>query len=417
MEPQERLGLARLTKMAFEGVDLRPLRNELISECHHAQDADGMFMDLSVIDQLYGNQEMGLRWQAKALERQRVFSTNRRGTDQPKVLVLAEPSHVGGNTPIEFLLQNSDFEVITYYPNLDGDVDLLPDHDVAFCAVPTDSHQADAFFSRVQMLTDIARTRAVNLPRGRVNLDRDALAGIFSYVNGLRLPKTQRVERLDLVPAVCNEVELSLLRSVGTYPFIIRPVGSHAGAGLEKVETPDALRRYLARQGALEFFVSEYVDYASEDGNFRKHRIVFVKGRAFPCHMAISDQWDLWYLNAHMDASAAKRAEEAAWMNGFDDSFVLRHKEALEALTDGIGLDYFGIDCAEDRDGNLVVFEADNALIVHDMDSSAVFPYKSFHMQRIFTAFESMLIASCRDCGVARASKTLSTVTAALAKH
>ena len=55
------------------------------------------------------------------------------------------------------------------------------------------------------------------------------------------------------------------------------------------------------------------------------------------------------------------------------------------------GLDYFGIDCAEDRSGNLVMFEADNALIVHDMDSPQVFPYKAPRMREVFTAFTDMI--------------------------
>lgn len=392
MEPQKRLGLARLTKMAFDGVDLRPLRNELISQTQTNQDADGVYMDLSVIDQLYGNQDMGLEWQAKALARQRVFSTNRRkDRSQPRVLVFAQPSHVGGNTPVEFLLQSSDFEILTYYPNLQGGADVLPDHDMAFCAVPTDSAQAPAFYERVRLLTEAARTNCVNLPHGTVDLERDSLAQIFPFVKGLRMPRTQRVSREDLVFAVCNQSERELLSELGTYPFIIRPVGSHAGAGLEKVDTPQALVSYLAEQESLDFFVSEFVNYASLDGAFRKYRIVFVNGRAFPCHMAIANQWDLWYLNAHMESSADKRAEEAAFMDGFDRGFANRHATAFEALTTGIGLDYFGIDCAEDQDGNLVVFEADNALIVHDMDSSEIFPYKGPHMQRIFAAFEDML--------------------------
>lgn len=394
MEPQERLGLARLTKMAFDGVDLMPLRAELLTKMEQGAEADGIFMDLSVIDQLYGNQEMGLAWQAKALARQRMFSTNRRGKLQPKVLVFAEPSHVGGNTPIEFLLQSSDFEIITYYPKMDSERDEpLPEHDVAFCAVPTDSAQADAFFAKVRQLTQATGTQVVNLPAGPVDLERDALTEIFPYVRGLKFPKTERVDRDTLVAAVCNGFETQVLAQVGSYPYIIRPVGSHAGAGLAKVDTPEALVQYLAGQEALNFFVSEYVDYASFDGSFRKYRIVFVNGQAFPCHMAIADQWDLWYLNAQMEQSEAKRAEEVHFMARFERDFAKRHKEAFEALMSGVGLDYFGIDCAEDRDGNLVVFEADNALIVHDMDSEAVFPYKAAHMQEIFAAFDSMLRA------------------------
>jgi hypothetical protein len=38
-----------------------------------------------------------------------------------------------------------------------------------------------------------------------------------------------------------------------------------------------------------------------------------------------------------------------------------------------------------------VVFEADNALIVHDMDPHEVFPYKKPQMQKVFSAFAGMI--------------------------
>ncbi len=395
MEPQERLGLARLTKMAFDGIDLMPLRAELLSRTEQEEYTDGLFMDLSVIDQLYGNAEMGLAWQAKALSNSRLYATNRRTNAQPKLLVFAEASHVGGNTPIEFLLETSDFEIITYYPDLTpGAPNTLPEHDVAFCAVPTDSAVAQPFFDTVRALTAESGVPTFNLPDGPVDLDRDALVEIFPYVRGLRFPTTKRISRDELIGALIAESEPEIFAGVGDYPCIIRPVGSHAGLGLEKVDDRNALVDYLTRQAATEFFVSEFVDYATlGDGQFRKYRIVFVNGRAFPCHMAIADQWDVWYLNAKMDEHPEKRAEEALWMAEFDSDFATRHRHAFEALTTGVGLNYFGIDCAEDRDGNLVVFEADNALIVHDMDSDTVFPYKSKHMHRIFDAFEGMLRA------------------------
>ena len=39
----------------------------------------------------------------------------------------------------------------------------------------------------------------------------------------------------------------------------------------------------------------------------------------------------------------------------------------------------------------LLVFEADNALIIHDMDPPDVFPYKSATVRRLFAAFQTMI--------------------------
>ena len=96
-------------------------------------------------------------------------------------------------------------------------------------------------------------------------------------------------------------------------------------------------------------------------------------------------------MNAGMDTASEKRGEEQHFMERFDTDFGLRHRETLVEMARSVGLDYFGIDCAESLTGELVVFEADNALIVHDMDSTSVFPYKRQQMQKIFAAFVSML--------------------------
>ena len=56
-----------------------------------------------------------------------------------------------------------------------------------------------------------------------------------------------------------------------------------------------------------------------------------------------------------------------------------------------MALDYFTIDCAETRDGALLIFEADNTAVVHNMDPATVFPYKGPQMRRIFEAFAAML--------------------------
>ena len=78
-------------------------------------------------------------------------------------------------------------------------------------------------------------------------------------------------------------------------------------------------------------------------------------------------------------------------MEGFDADFAVRHADAFSALHRRIGLDYFGIDCAELPDGRLLLFEADVAMIVHDLDPEELFPYKKPAMHRLFAAFQAEL--------------------------
>ena len=71
-------------------------------------------------------------------------------------------------------------------------------------------------------------------------------------------------------------------------------------------------------------------------------------------------------------------------------------RHALDEMSRRVGLDYFIVDCAENQNGELLVFEADNTAVVHNMDPPAVFPYKPPQMRKIFAAFTAMLSRHAR---------------------
>jgi glutathione synthase/RimK-type ligase-like ATP-grasp enzyme len=173
--------------------------------------------------------------------------------------------------------------------------------------------------------------------------------------------------------------------------LIARPIGSHAGQSLEKIETPVDLLDYLSRVIGDTFYISRFVDYRSEDGQFRKYRIVLIDGAPYICHMAISSHWMVHYLNAGMDESAEKRHAEAECMANFELQFARKHAKALAEIGKRIGLSYVGIDCAEAPNGDLLVFEVDNAMVVHSMDPEDRYAYKKPIMQKLFRAFRTML--------------------------
>lgn len=159
--------------------------------------------------------------------------------------------------------------------------------------------------------------------------------------------------------------------------------------------TADGIKLDNGNRAALEpadsFYLAPFIDYSGPDGMFRKYRIVLIEGLPYICHLAISSHWMVHYLNAGMDDSADKRAEEARAMAAFDTGFALRHAAALADIDRRIGLPYLGIDCAETQDGKLLIFEVDNAMVVHAMDDPARYPYKRPTMDKVFAAFAAML--------------------------
>ena len=399
----ERIGLARLTKAAEAGHDLRPLWRRLIARLLDGSIEAGEGLDLSVIAQLLGDKEAGLAIQQTILASHQLFrSPCAARPPRLRVLALAAATDIGSNTPIEFLLERNGIELTTLYvlPET-GWPDWLPPHDVAM-VVAAGSDDCRAALDKITGAAPNWPRPLLNAPERIGRLDRDSLRGLLDGVEGLEVPKTASVTREQLVKLSCSALSLSDVVSGFAFPLIIRPRGSHAGKGLAKIDDVDAMRNYLGEHGQDSFFVSLFVDYRSEDGLFRKYRIVLIDGQPYACHLAVADRWDIWYMNAQMAASASKRREEEAFMQTFDTGFAQRHRAALSGLAKRIGLDYFTIDCAETREGSLLIFEADNTAIVHDMDPPDIFPYKVPQMRKVFDAFAAMLHRRAgRACEVA----------------
>jgi hypothetical protein len=266
----------------------------------------------------------------------------------------------------------------------------LPDHDVAI-VVASDSEECRDALCTIDRAAARWPRPLLNPPRRVGNLDRDKLHRLLCGIEGLDIPATFSMTRQQLSDVSRSKLSLSEISAGLEFPVIIRPRGSHAGVGLAKLDDCNAIDGYLGERPEQDFFVSRFVDYASEDRLFRKYRLAFVEGRPYACHMAIADRWDIWYLNAGMSDNAEKRLEEATFMRTFDVEFARRHRTALTDMADRIGLDYFTIDCAENKRGELLVFEADNTAVVHNMDSPELFPYKPPQMRVIFEAFAAML--------------------------
>jgi hypothetical protein len=394
----DRIGFAKLTRMAFDGVDLHPLWRSLMGQVADGTAEAGVALDLSLIAQLLGEKQTGLLIQAEALAFHRLYRSPC-STAQPglRVLALAAAIDMGGNTPIEFLLEESGIELLTFYviPGV-GLPSPLPDHDVAI-VIASDSDECRDALDIIDRAAARWPQPMLNPPRLVCNLDRDKLHRLLDGIEGLDIPATVCVTSAQLSDVAQSGLSLADIAAELQFPVIVRPRGSHAGVGLAKVDDRAAITRYLAERPEQKFFVSRFVDYANEDGLFRKYRVVFVDGRPYACHMAIAERWDIWYLNAGMSDSAAKRLEEETFMRTFDIGFARRHATALVGMAARIGLDYFTIDCAENKRGELLIFEADNTAVVHNMDSPELFPYKPPQMRKIFEAFAAMLYGRARQ--------------------
>lgn len=273
----------------------------------------------------------------------------------------------------------------------------LPPFDCVFIAIAEDVRHAGALAAADAWAACLAAP-VINSGARIAAVSRDGAARLLADLPEAVVPAQHLLTRAAL--------HRPALPAGLAFPLLIRPRGAHAGQGLARVADGPELTAYLADGGLGDlFYVAPFVDFRSADGQWRKYRVIFVDGRPFPFHLAVHDDWAIWYYNAGMDRDAGKRAEEARFLEDITAAFPPRAMTALAALAERVGLDYFGLDCALMPDGRLLVFEVETGMIVHDTDPADLYPYKKRCVPRIFRAVEAML-----DARIAQARAGLSPV-------
>jgi hypothetical protein len=386
------IGMHKIVSLIYAGADVAPMWNELTQRIRtDATDAAAMF-DLATILQTLGRADDARQMFRSAVELKQDFCVVHGNGQGPRLLAFVTQGDFMANTPLDFLLVDSDCVLWLHYVDAETiELGDLPAHDVAFMAIGESTENASVLARMQTLLADFDGPIMNNDPGLVSRLTRDGVSAMLAGEPSILSPNTYRVPREDLVAVGSGAKQLYKCAPGLTFPLVVRPISTHAGHGMERIADPSGLSAWLETQPAPEIYVAPFIDFRGADGLYNKQRIVFIQGKAFASHMALSEHWIVHYLSAGMAESPAKRAVEQAWMENFDTDFAIRHKDSFDALYRRIGLDYFGIDCAELPDGRLLVFELDVAMVVHNMDSPATYPYKQVAMRKLFDAFVDSL--------------------------
>jgi hypothetical protein len=312
-----------------------------------------------------------------------------------RILALAVPGDFQANLPLGALLDATDTELHTLW--LSDPEAILRDplsafkgnvlrFDCVFIAIAEDVRHHQVLLAADRL------AKALNVPtinRGdRISaVSRAGAARLLQNLPNALVPSQTLIER----PSLARVADGSTMDIGLTFPVIIRPSRSHAGKNLVRLDNVESLGAYLEEVADTLFFVAPFVDYRSADGHWRKYRVIFVDGHPWPYHLAIHNDWAIWYYNARMDLDPWKRLEEAQFVADIGSAFPARALAALRAVGERIGLDYFGVDCGVMPDGRLVVFEVETGMIVHDWDPPELYPYKRACTRSIERATETMI--------------------------
>jgi hypothetical protein len=363
---------------AGEIESLRALAYAVLRRDPDARDAH---LRLYEVEQMLGQPEAAIGHLRMALRGSRIVTIPAKEQPQRSVLALTRVARWEANTPLELIVDERTTTLHRYYID-DNDAALgaepLPPYDVLFNTIAESERAANALGLATRFAQREGR-RPINPPEIVATIGRAGVAQRFAASATIVAPPVERVEAVAMGARSVSE------------PLVIRPVGSQAGAGLAKVTTTAELRAYLDEQPYPAYFVMPFVDYRSADGFYRKYRVMFVDGVPLACHLAISPRWMIHYYNAAMAEHGWMRDEEARFIADLGGVFSGPLAAALAEIGAAIPLEYFGIDCAIARDGRLLLFEADAAMLVHGTDPPEMYPYKRAGFERIQAALTRVL--------------------------
>jgi hypothetical protein len=351
--------------------------SNLMAEIETEEDLGNKFMRMFFVLQSCGMDEFAQEIQHKALAHRHVFRLLKPANPAIRLLAIVGPGNMADNAPLDFVLFNQNVQLDFFYVTGMPDVwDRVPDHDVAILGLSESAKNTALLLEIESQRKNWPRPFLNNTP-SVMNCARDKLYQLLKDIPDLVQPKNKKLAHADV--------------HAEPLPFLIRPIDTHAGDGFEKIETAASLDRYLRENHEPYYYVSDYIDCSKEDGLFRKFRIALIDKKPYVCHLAISEHWIVHYLSARMDIEPTKRDEEEKFFQEFESVFLQKHGACFAHIAEKINLDYVILDCAETKDGKLVLFEADNAAWIHDLDSPEVYPYKQATMAHAFSAFTRML--------------------------
>lgn len=303
-----------------------------------------------------------------------------RGAGDPlRVLVLTSPR--GGNVISNQFFDDRIVERSVIVPESAG---ALPAHHVIFNAVG-DPDTARRTLERAAELVATSAAPVINAPRSVLQTDRETLMERLARVPELIAPRTRRLRR--------DQISAAALEAEGfAFPLLLRSPGFHAGDHFELVDDASALPRVLEALPGRELYAIAFQDARGADGWVRKYRVAFINGRMYPVHLVLAHGWKVHYFSGAMAESPAHRSEEQRFLDDMEGTLGSAALRSLAAVRDVLALDYGGVDFGgRDRDGRIVVFEANAAMAIHPPPDGDQWSYRRPAHERAIAAVRAML--------------------------
>ena len=316
-----------------------------------------------------------------------VMSLPYRGASPPlQVLVLSGTS--GGNSPIRHFLDDQIFQTSIVFPEFYNTVIPLPPHHVIFNAIG-DADMEGPALDAARTLLMLTTAPVINSPGAVAATGRIENAQCLADIPGVITSGSVTLPRASLA---APDAAATLGRLGFEYPLLMRTPGFHTGRYFLRVETLADLPASLTELPGDELVVMHYMDARGVDGKSRKYRVMMIDGQLYPLHAAISSHWKIHYFTAEMADNPGHRVEDAAFLEDMAAAIGPRAMAALGEIQSRLGLDYAGIDFGLNADGEILLFEANAAMVVNPPEPDEKWAYRRPAVERIFAAVRNMVV-------------------------
>ena len=305
-----------------------------------------------------------------------------------QVLVLA--STEAANSPDRYLLPTQRYSRHLWFMDYAREEQFaaLPRHDIVFNAI-ADPDCAAASAPELERFARESACPLLNPPERIALTTRSHAPKLFAGVEGLVTPNAARLSGAELTLRGARE---TLERAGLRLPLLVRPIGSHGGDGVMRIHSPDSLDAlWRASGGGCDLYATEFHDFASPDGFYRKYRMFFVDRRPFPYHLAVSDHWLVHYDKSGTASDAQRLAEERRFLIDPERALGARAMAAVSEIGRRLDLDFAGVDFALTGDGRALLFEANATMLAHDEAPDGALAHKNAHVRPILEAFWTMV--------------------------
>ena len=200
-------------------------------------------------------------------------------------------------------------------------------------------------------LESILRVQPMPIVNGAEAIRRSARTALPDVI------RSQNVERVHVPLATrfegTREGLLNHVESAGhRWPILVRPVGMHGSRGLEKIDSPSHLRE--VKNIPSDIVVSDFVDFRSSDGLYRKYRMIWVDGTIFRRHIIAGLGWNVTGISRlAMGDHPHTIGAEKEFLASPGDELDSRVSELFRI----VGLDFGVIDFTVSDTGEITVFE------------------------------------------------------------